>query len=112
MVTTFSRVTSQAPERLLSKALQEPLPFLLNMHNENAENHCFAILFPLTTCGVDMFGQGWYWQNPLPQGNELNDVHILEESCNGCLASGILLETTDGGSAWVVHRMLGAQNKR
>lgn len=45
----------------------------------------------------------WQWQNPLPQGNDLNDIHVF--SSNSAIAvgwSGTILKTTDGGSSWTI----------
>lgn len=43
----------------------------------------------------------WQWQNPLPQGNDLNDIHVF--SSDSAIAvgwTGTILKTTDGGSSW------------
>jgi photosystem II stability/assembly factor-like uncharacterized protein len=43
----------------------------------------------------------WQWQNPFPQGNDLNDIHVF--SSDSALAvgwTGTILKTTDGGSSW------------
>jgi len=39
----------------------------------------------------------WFWQNPLPQGNDLNDVDFIDEF-NGIAVgkSGTIIHTTDG----------------
>jgi len=43
----------------------------------------------------------WEWQNPLPQGNDLNDVDFIDEF-NGIAVgkSGTIIHTTDGGLTW------------
>jgi photosystem II stability/assembly factor-like uncharacterized protein len=45
--------------------------------------------------------QDWFWQNPLPQGNDLNDVHALDALT--AIAAGdhaSIVQTTDGGATW------------
>lgn len=46
-------------------------------------------------------GEGWIWQNPLPQGNGLADIDFIDEN-NGWAISGCggVLRTTDGGETW------------
>ncbi|MCH8020445.1 hypothetical protein IH785_11345, partial [candidate division KSB1 bacterium] len=41
----------------------------------------------------------WFWQNPLPQGNLLNDIHFFDEFSGIAVGEfGTILRTTDGGS--------------
>jgi photosystem II stability/assembly factor-like uncharacterized protein len=43
----------------------------------------------------------WQWQNPLPQGNDLNDIIYLSESNIIVVgASGTILKSTNLGSTW------------
>jgi len=61
---------------------------------------------------------GWFWQNPLPQGNYLWAVHFANattgttevlrgvsfaDSTTGTAVGddGVILRTTDGGSSWM-----------
>jgi photosystem II stability/assembly factor-like uncharacterized protein len=47
--------------------------------------------------------EGWFWQNPLPQGNTLFDVSIIDENTAVSVGSaGTILKTTDGGSNWKI----------
>lgn len=43
----------------------------------------------------------WYWQNPLPQGNNLNTVYFMNDD-TGFVAglNGVMLKTTNGGEDW------------
>ena len=43
----------------------------------------------------------WFWQNPLPQGNNLSSVNFISATM-GCAAgeAGTILLTTDGGTTW------------
>ena len=48
---------------------------------------------------------GWFWQNPLPQGNDLYAMKILD--ANRALAggeNGTILRTTNGGNNWTIVR--------
>src|SRR5262245_5317832 len=48
-------------------------------------------------------GRQWVWQNPLPQGNTLQDISFVDTN-NGCAvgARGTILKTTDGGHNWEI----------
>ena len=57
---------------------------------------------------------GWFWQNPLPQGNMLQGVSFTEASTGTAVGVfGTILRTTDGGSTWTAqdsgttNRLLG-----
>jgi photosystem II stability/assembly factor-like uncharacterized protein len=44
----------------------------------------------------------FYWQNPLPQGNNLNDIEALSASVAIAAGdNGVILKTVDGGANWV-----------
>jgi len=43
----------------------------------------------------------WTWQNPLPQGNTLQDVSFIDTNNGFAVGStGTILRTTDGGNNW------------
>ena len=43
----------------------------------------------------------WAWQNPLPQGNDLNAVQFVNTQAGRIVGdAGTVLHTTDGGSSW------------
>ena len=45
---------------------------------------------------------GWFWQNPVPQGNTLRAVHFVNATTGTAVGDlGTILRTTDGGSSWV-----------
>ncbi len=45
---------------------------------------------------------GWFWQNPLPQGNPLRAVHFVTATTGTAVGlGGTILRTIDGGSSWV-----------
>ncbi|MGH7457376.1 MAG: hypothetical protein ACRENG_38860, partial [bacterium] len=44
---------------------------------------------------------GWYWQNPLPQGNTLRAVHFINTNIGTAVGRcGTVLHTADGGRIW------------
>jgi photosystem II stability/assembly factor-like uncharacterized protein len=47
-------------------------------------------------------GQGWIWQNPLPQGNPLFSIHFAKDKENGFAvgADNTILRTQNGGFSW------------
>lgn len=49
-----------------------------------------------------LFAQ-WQWQNPYPQGYDLNDVQLIDSlTCWTVGEFGSIIKTEDGGNAWVV----------
>ncbi len=68
-------------------------------------NRTFTKLFGLVTLLLLSnlaFGQGnLYWQNPLPQGNDVNDVQFIDSQTGFAVCpGGIVMKTTDGGATW------------
>ena len=61
------------------------------------------ILYSLTALAQE----GWFWQNPLPQGNDLNDVWVLNQDIIFAVGDkGTLLKSTNAGEAWEVTHEL------
>jgi photosystem II stability/assembly factor-like uncharacterized protein len=61
----------------------------------------FALLFAF--CAVKA-QDGWFWQNPWPQGNSLNDVHVFDNNTMIAVGSkSTILSTTDNGDTWEVN---------
>ena len=72
--------------------------------------------FVMTSCGSssDPLGPGgpggpsgpagWFWQNPLPQGNTLRGVSFTDAN-NGTAVggAGAIIRTTDGGATWTAQ---------
>jgi photosystem II stability/assembly factor-like uncharacterized protein len=60
----------------------------------------FAIIFFSLTS--QFFPQdGWFWQNPLPQGNSLNEVCFVDANIGFVLGvNSTFMKTTDGGNTW------------
>ncbi len=45
----------------------------------------------------------WFWQNPLPQGNNLMDIqHINDINGFACGENGTFIKTMNGGAVWLV----------
>jgi photosystem II stability/assembly factor-like uncharacterized protein len=43
----------------------------------------------------------WFWQNPLPQGNSLNDSYFVDDMLGWAVGPyGTCILTTDGGESW------------
>ena len=48
---------------------------------------------------------GWFWQNPRPQGNTLNDIDIINDQLAYAIGNrGTLLKTADGGENWQIKQ--------
>jgi len=59
------------------------------------------ILFFLLLVTQICFAQ-WFWQNPLSQGNTLNEIYAFDQ--NSAIAvgeAGTIIKTSDGGNSWV-----------
>ena len=49
-------------------------------------------------------GRQWFWQNPLPQGNDLRGVSFIDaNTANLVGAYGTIIRTTDAGSSWTIE---------
>ena len=79
-------------ETVRSLSLFPFLPFSLSL----------VILFALTASAQLRGGEGWAWQNPLPQGNPLNSIHFAKDKLSGFAvgADNTILRTQDGGFTW------------
>ncbi len=48
----------------------------------------------------------WIWQNPLPQGNTLNDVKVFNDGSAIAVGyNGIVLKTKDNGNTWITDSL-------
>lgn len=65
--------------------------------------HLLLLLLMLTV--PTSFSQtNWFWQNPLPQGNTLNGVHMFSSSSFLAVGeAGTMLKTTDAGTTWTLQ---------
>src|SRR5688572_21650489 len=64
-----------------------------------------AMLF-VAAVSAQRIGPGWAWQNPLPQGNQLNSIHFAKDKLTGFAvgADNSILYTRNGGFTWQ-HQM-------
>lgn len=44
----------------------------------------------------------WYWEYPMPQGNPISDLHMLDEMGFAVGTHGSILKTVDNGSNWTL----------
>jgi photosystem II stability/assembly factor-like uncharacterized protein len=60
---------------------------------------------------ISYSSQGWFYQNPLPQGVSLTDIHVINEiKAIAVGQSGTFIKTIDGGINWSVqHFTAGIQ---
>ena len=60
------------------------------------------LFFGITAVRTSSFAQsGWFWQNPLPQGNTLSAAATPDPSTMVAVGyGGTILRTTDGGATW------------
>jgi photosystem II stability/assembly factor-like uncharacterized protein len=58
----------------------------------------FTIAIIIATMYSSAFSQsGWFWQNPLPQGNSLQSVHFIDNETGWTVGNaGTVLKTIDG----------------
>src|SRR5436190_15215602 len=63
---------------------------------------CLIGLMGLNATAQLRSGQGWAWQNPLPQGNPLNAIHFAKDKLSGFAVGNdnTILRTQDGGFTW------------
>jgi photosystem II stability/assembly factor-like uncharacterized protein len=55
---------------------------------------------------------GWFWQNPLPQGNSLWDIYGFDSrNAIAVGSSGTLMKTSDGGRNWNIRHNIAGLNQ-
>jgi len=66
------------------------------MIRQIAQTFLFIILYSST-----IYSQGWFWQNPLPQGNDLMDIFIIDATTAVAIGRvGTIIKTSDEGTTW------------
>ncbi|RPI16580.1 MAG: T9SS C-terminal target domain-containing protein [Ignavibacteriae bacterium] len=65
------------------------------------------LIFPISFllyCCVTIYSQsGWFWQNPLPQGNSLYSVKLVDQNTGFAGGKcGTILKTTNRGANWKI----------
>jgi photosystem II stability/assembly factor-like uncharacterized protein len=67
-------------------------------------NYVLFVIFPLFPLLAS--AQGWQWQNPLPRGNTVNAIAMLDEIRGVAVCDdGIMLWSADGGNSWASYRI-------
>jgi len=63
-----------------------------------------SLLFVLSLLTFTTAQDGWFWQNPWPQGQDLFDVAVINEDKIIAVGSGsVIVSSTDGGNTWQVN---------
>src|SRR3979411_897282 len=53
----------------------------------------------------------WFWQNPLPQGNDLRGASFIDTNTASLVgALRTIVRTTDGGNSWTIQTSGTTQN--
>jgi photosystem II stability/assembly factor-like uncharacterized protein len=61
----------------------------------------FFIVAALMVLAAGTANASWVWQNPLPQGNTLNDLAFIDGNTGYAVgAMGLIMQTTDRGGSW------------
>jgi photosystem II stability/assembly factor-like uncharacterized protein len=64
-----------------------------------------AALSPAALAFMPVGDSSWFWLNPLPQGQTLNDVDFVDANHGWALGDGgTIIATTDGGISWTRQR--------
>ncbi len=65
--------------------------------------YIFSFLLILSTSNV--FSQsGWFWQNPKPQGNDLNCIKFINDNTGWAVGKkGTIIKTSDAGNNWQIQ---------
>jgi len=54
--------------------------------------------------GVSTGDGAWAWQNPSPQGNDLNHLAFVDADVGWAVGRrGLIMQTTDGGASWTIQ---------
>ncbi|HEY5122391.1 MAG TPA: YCF48-related protein, partial [Ignavibacteria bacterium] len=66
----------------------------------------FVFLFLIANYSSIIAQSGWYWANPLPQGNTLKKVKFIDNNTGFLIGyHGALLRTTNGGLNWQTSQL-------
>jgi photosystem II stability/assembly factor-like uncharacterized protein len=62
---------------------------------------------PQSSIAASSPASGWFWQNPLPQGNDLYGAFFITTSNIVAVGSGgTIIQSTDGGSHWSISSIV------
>jgi|GEM_PF-1186397 len=60
----------------------------------------FFIILGLASHAQTLQTSGWQWQNPLPAGGAIQNIHFQNEKLGWANSLGSLLRTSNGGTTW------------
>ena len=64
----------------------------------------YQVIFIVVLVSNSFAQSGWFWQNPLPQGNNLTSAKFTNDNTGWAVGyKGSIIKTTDGGFNWVVQ---------
>jgi len=69
----------------------------------------FAFLILAAQTCLSQFS-GWTWQNPLPQGDNLDGLQFVNSTTAFCFSYNQVLRSTDAGATWQMYPILQTQN--
>jgi photosystem II stability/assembly factor-like uncharacterized protein len=62
----------------------------------------YILLITQLTINLSFSQSGWFWQNPLPQGNDLHGLKMFDANTGFCYNYDNILKTTNGGENWQI----------
>jgi len=72
--------------------------------NEGRVVKKFLLFLLIVSFRISSAQTGWFWVNPLPQGNTLYSVHFINSNTGWAAGDkGTVIKTTNGGSNWVIQ---------
>lgn len=72
------------------------------------KKYSIALVLSLIIATIAMGQEYWHWQNPIPQGNKLNNLWIFNSQVILAVGDvGTIIKTTDGGLNWSVSHYSG-----
>jgi len=64
----------------------------------------FIFLFPFSTL---LAQNGWFWQNPLPQGNTLLDIKMIDaNTITAAGGTGTFMKSSNSGDDWEIKHKI------
>ncbi len=79
---------------------------------KNFEFH-LILFFLLVIDSLYSQQQNWAWQNPLPQGNDLFQVNVIDENLTYTIGNGgTVMKSSDGGITWTILNTGTTKNLR
>src|SRR5882757_8644279 len=82
---------------------------VLAIHTGQARSGATATISSKATGGSS--SSQWFWQNPLPQGNNLRGASFVDANTGTVVGEyGTIVRTTDGGNSWTIQVSGTTQN--